>query len=97
MKSYCFLAILLMSGSLYLIADNWPRFRGNNGDGKADFNIPTMWNESSYRWSLKLDEPGHGSPAVWGNQVFLNSSANQGKTRKVMAINATMSSLIGRI
>lgn len=89
MKSYCFLAILLMSGSLYLIADNWPRFRGNNGDGKADFNIPTMWNESSYRWSLKLDEPGHGSPSVWGNQVFLNSSANQGKTRKVMAINAT--------
>lgn len=71
-----------------LCSENWPRFRGNNGDGYADFNIPTEWKESTYRWSLSLDEEGHGSPSVWKNSVFLNSSTDKGKTRKVIAVDA---------
>ena len=71
-----------------LCSENWPRFWGNNGDGYADFNIPTEWKESTYRWSLSLEEAGHGSPSVWKNSVFLNSSTDKGKTRKVIAVDA---------
>ncbi|MAK47248.1 MAG: hypothetical protein CMI24_08385 [Opitutae bacterium] len=69
-------------------SENWPRFRGSNGDGRADFTIPPVWEKSSYRWSLEMKEEGHGSPSVWGELVFLNSSGNKGKTRKIICVHA---------
>ena len=79
---------LLVFYSYSQALENWPRFRGNNGDGYADCNIPHSWIDSSYRWSLPLYDEGHGSPAVWGNRVFINSSTDQGKTRKILCVNA---------
>ena len=88
MRASCFFAILLVSGSLSALAENWPRFRGNNGDGKADCKIPTEWKNADYRWSINLAEEGHGSPSVWGNRVFLNTATDEGKTREVICVNA---------
>ncbi len=81
------LACILIAGSAHA-SENWPRFRGPNGAGGADFAIPPAWEKSSFRWELALDENGHGSPAVWGDLVFLNSAADKGKTRKVICIDA---------
>ncbi|MDC3335708.1 PQQ-binding-like beta-propeller repeat protein [Opitutales bacterium] len=79
---------LLVFYSYSQALENWPRFRGNNGDGYADCNIPHSWIDSSYRWSLPLYDEGHGSPTVWGNRVFINSSTDQGKTRRILCVNA---------
>ena len=81
------LVCILTAGSAHA-SENWPRFRGPNGAGGADFAIPPAWEKSSFRWELALDENGHGSPAVWGDLVFLNSAADKGKTRKVICIDA---------
>jgi len=35
--------------------------------------------KADYRWILPLQENGHGSPAVWGERVFLNSSRRRVK------------------
>ena len=88
MKSlFVSLACIFASGLAHA-SENWPRFRGPNGAGGAESSLPAVWEKSSYRWQLPLKENGHGSPAVWGNLVFLNSSADKGKTRKVMCIDA---------
>jgi outer membrane protein assembly factor BamB len=79
---------LLVFYSYSQALESWPRFRGNNGDGYAACNVPNIWKDSSYRWSLPLNDEGHGSPAVWGNRVFINSSTDQGKTRKILCVNA---------
>ena len=81
------LAFILIAGSAHA-SENWPRFRGPNGASGADFAIPPAWGKSSFRWEVALDENGHGSPAVWGDLVFLNSAADKGKTRKVICIDA---------
>lgn len=53
-------------------AENWPRFRGSNGSGVAtETTIPPLWSESSFRWRIDLPGVGHGSPAVWGDKVFV--------------------------
>ena len=70
--------------------EKWPRFRGNNGDGSADCNIPAVWKENNFKWILPLEESGHGSPSVWNNKVFLNASTDKGKTRTVICVNATI-------
>ena len=88
MRVSCFIAILLVSGSLSAVAENWPRFRGNNGDGKADCKIPTEWKNADYRWSINLAEEGTWFPFCLGNRVFLNAATDEGKTRKIMCVNA---------
>ena len=41
--------------------------------------------KSDYRWSLDLEEEGHGSPSVWKNRVFLNTATDKGKTGRSFA------------
>ena len=88
MKAIFALTSLLLAQALASATENWPRFRGNNGDGSADCQIPSEWKNQHYRWSLPLAENGHGSPVVWGNRVFLNASADKGKTRTILCVDA---------
>ena len=88
MKSFLPVCFFLFVQIISSASENWPRFRGNNGDGRADFTIPPVWEKSDYRWSLDLEEEGHGSPSVWGNRVFLNTATDEGKTREVICVNA---------
>jgi len=88
MKLFLPVVLFLLVQIISSASENWPRFRGNNGDGRADFTIPPVWKESDYRWSLDLDEEGHGSPSVWKNRVFLNTATDKGKTREVICVNA---------
>lgn len=53
-------------------AENWPRFRGPNGQGISDAaTIPVKWSEADYRWRIELPGGGHSSPVVWGDRVFV--------------------------
>ena len=56
--------------------DNWPRFRGPNGDGVAedDSRLPTKWGATeNVKWSTDLPGWGWSCPIVWGDKVFLTS------------------------
>lgn len=56
-------------------ADNWPRFRGSNGDGQSDpEGIPSEWTKDDYAWTLPLAGLGHSSPVVWGERVFVTTA-----------------------
>ena len=88
MKGFFVLATVILSQALCEASENWPRFRGNNGDGSAESKIPSKWEQKHYRWSIPLEENGHGSPSVWGERVFLNTSVAKGKTRKIICVNA---------
>ena len=61
------------------IRKNWPRFRGPGGLGISAYtNIPTEWDGPSGKgilWKTKEDlKPGHNSPIVWENRVFLSAA-----------------------
>jgi len=61
------------------IQKNWPRFRGPGGLGISAYtNIPTQWDGPSGKgilWKTKEDlKPGHNSPIVWENWVFLSAA-----------------------
>ena len=57
-------------------SDNWPRFRGANGNSAVqnDKRLPTEWSaEKNVQWRAKLPGWGWGSPVVWGDRVFISS------------------------
>lgn len=53
----------------------WPSFRGPEGLGVSAYtNIPIRWDGKTGEgilWKTKIPLPGHNSPIVWGNRIFL--------------------------
>lgn len=58
-------------------AQDWPQYRGPQGLGVSEERgLPTAWGaRSGVRWKKPLPGPGHSSPVVWGERVFLTAYA----------------------
>ena len=54
---------------------NWPSFRGPEGNGVSAYtNVPARWDAKTGEgilWKTRVPLPGHNSPIVWGDRVFL--------------------------
>jgi hypothetical protein len=75
-------ALNLLIASL-ATAQEWPRFRGPNGSGVSADVLPTQWTDKDYRWQVKLPGPGHSSPVLWGERLFVTSADGAGKLHVV--------------
>ncbi len=58
------------------LADNWPMWRGANGDGAcSESNLPEKWSqEENVVWKVKLPDRGNSTPVVWGDKLFLTQA-----------------------
>ena len=65
-------AVLL---STVAAAENWPQWRGPGGQGiSSEPGIPTEWQpDRNVRWKVPV-APGHSSPAVWGDRLFVTAA-----------------------
>lgn len=68
-----FAAGLIASG--WLVAGDWPGWRGPNGDGVVtDPAVPTTWTATeNVRWKVPVPGVGHSSPVVSAGRVFLTT------------------------
>ena len=68
--------------------DNWPQFRGPDGQGHAaGTGVPWRWSETeNVRWKTPLHGRGWSSPVVWGNQVWLTTATEDGKQLYAMCV-----------
>ncbi len=58
-------------------AQNWPSFRGNNGDGIGNGDPPITWNVQSGEnvlWKVPIPGLGLSSPVIWGDRIFLTTA-----------------------
>lgn len=66
-------------------AEDWPGWRGPRGDGSSlETDVPETWNGSTgahIAWKTALPGEGHGSPAVFGDRVFLASCLPESEER----------------
>lgn len=65
---------LALAATVSVAADNWPQWRGPNGQGiSTEKQLPTEWGpEKGIAWKLPLDS-GHSSPIVWGDRAFVTA------------------------
>ncbi len=57
-------------------ADNWPQFRGPDGQGHADGDAPSVWSEDkNIVWKSRIPGQGWSSPVVFDEQIWLTTAA----------------------
>jgi hypothetical protein len=79
-------ALLLVASAAKLAnADNWPRWRGPDGNAVSrESPLPERWSKSdNVRWKTAIPGEGASSPIVWEDRVFVTSALKDGKLRVV--------------
>jgi outer membrane protein assembly factor BamB len=85
-KSMSLLLVTMWCCVVMVSADDWPQFRGPQGLGiSTEGNLPEKWDDrTNIEWKTALPGPGHSSPVIWGNRIFLTAFQTQGPRRLVV-------------
>ena len=79
----------LLASAAFAAEGDWPRFRGPNGTGISPAaTVPVKWTESDYNWKVTLPGPGHSSPALWGEKIFLTCADPRTAKRMILCLSA---------
>jgi outer membrane protein assembly factor BamB len=80
--------------SLPIMAEDWPQFRGPNGQGhSAGKGLPLTWSDTqSVRWKTRLPGSGWSSPAIANNVIWL-TTANE-KSLRLLSLDAATGKLL---
>ena len=67
-------ALLLLTVSSNLSAEDWPSWRGPTFEGsRTGNNYPTQWSTDKVLWKVALPGKGASSPVVWNDRIFLTT------------------------
>ena len=81
MKTRFLTLVVLAASAAGLLAKDWTRFRGDNGQGVSAEKVPTEWSaEKNLKWKLDLPGMGSSSPVVVDNKVFVTCFSGVSET-----------------
>src|SRR6185312_15265158 len=82
-----FLAVVVCT-SFLRAGDNWPQYRGPNGDGHSDSKgLPLTWSETeNVKWKTPVHGKAWSCPVIWGNQVWLTTATEDGHELFVVCV-----------
>ncbi len=88
--------MLLASAARLGADDNWPQFRGPDGQGHADgTGVAAQWSETeNVRWKTPIHGRGWSSPVVWGNQIWLTTATEDGKQLYAMCFDLASGQIV---
>lgn len=68
-------AVLVLLLYTPVMAENWPQWRGPQGNGvSGEVNLPLVWNTSqNIAWQTPLPGTGSSTPAIWDDAIFVTS------------------------
>src|SRR5437867_2655752 len=72
--AFCFAACLLE-------AENWPQFRGPNGDGHSTArNLPLTWSETNHvKWKTPIHGKAWSCPVIWEDRIWVTTAPEDGE------------------
>ncbi|MCE9567215.1 MAG: PQQ-binding-like beta-propeller repeat protein [Planctomycetes bacterium] len=88
MRRRVLLAFFTLSLTLTLSpAADWSRFRGPNGSGTVEGELPDI-NPKAPLWKVEIPGKGVSSPIIVGGKIYLQTASKDGKTRTLLCLNA---------
>jgi outer membrane protein assembly factor BamB len=78
----------LCCGGIALAGENWPQFRGPDGQGHADSTgLPLRWSESqSVAWKTEIPGQGWSSPVVMDRRVWMTTATDEGRSLRAVCV-----------
>jgi outer membrane protein assembly factor BamB len=88
-------AVLLLAHTINA-QDNWPEYRGPTGDGQAvGAKLPAeISEEKNVKWKTLIHGKGWSSPVVWGDQIWLTTATEDGKTMSAICVDLESGKII---
>ena len=74
---------VLLVGVSCAIAQNWPQWRGPEGNGLApEKKLPAEWGpDKNIAWKVALPGSGWSQPIVWDNKIFVTAAVTENQTK----------------
>ncbi len=74
---------VLLIGASCAIAQNWPQWRGPEGNGLAPGKkLPAEWGpDKNIAWKVALPGSGWSQPIVWDNKIFVTAAVTENQTK----------------
>ena len=80
------LSIIMIGTQSLILAQNWPNWRGPNGDGTSnETNLPVKWDsKTNVIWKSPVPGIGHSSPIIWENKIFLTTALPETQEKQLL-------------
>src|SRR5690349_12615250 len=87
-KNIC-LSLIAFAYSLPALAQEWPQFRGPDGQGHAlAEHVPITWSETEgIAWKTAIPGLGWSSPVVTGDQIWLTTAVEDTGSLQAVCVN----------
>ena len=84
--SVIILILMLTSAATITKAQNWPNWRGPNGDGTSTTtNVPTKWDSvTNVLWKVEVPGSGYASPVIWGDRLFTITAKSETQEKMLL-------------
>ena len=93
-------SILILTAAIpsALLAD-WPQFRGPDGQGHSKATgIPVEWTDTkNVKWKKPIPGQGYSSPVISGDQIWVTSAENNGKSLHAICLDLATGNLLHNI
>jgi outer membrane protein assembly factor BamB len=91
-----FLLLTLINLTAVTQAQNWPCWRGPNGDGTStETNLPVEWDSNkNVVWKSVVPGTGHSSPIVWEDKLFTLTALTETQEKVLLCYNVQNGDLI---
>lgn len=90
-KNYLFGHVLgaLLLGQI-CSAENYPQFRGANGDAVSASALPVTWSDvdgvqKNIHWKIRVAGEGWSQPIIWGNRLYFTAAVPSDEAGKAIA------------
>jgi len=86
----------ILQGRATSHAEDWPQFRGPDGQGHAsDRSVAKTWSESeNVTWKTPIPGRGWSSPVILGSQIWMTTATNDGHSLRAVAVDRGTGSLL---
>ncbi len=87
---------IIVFSTFVVHAQNWPNWRGPNGDGTSiENNLPTQWDSiTNVKWKSPVPGVGHSSPMVWEDKLFTISAMLETQDRILLCYDSNNGDLL---
>lgn len=91
-------AVMVSSGQPSFASGDghWPDWRGPTADGRSNATgLPLTWSETeNIAWKTPIHDLGYSTPVVWGDQIWLTTATEDGRTLYAVCVDANTGAVV---